>query len=336
MRKRACGFKPRENGDKLRYRILLTAGLAGGLAGSSLAQSSVTVFGKVDSGYVNKIGTATARGENGLGEGAQSRVGFRGTEDLGGGMKAFFWLEQRFRSDTGGLTAARFFQGQSIVGLQGNWGSVSLGRDYIAGYVEVQMAPDPFIHTGVASMVAFSNGNVGTVRNDGAITYKFDRSGFNLQLQRANAVSPNSTTLPAPATPNNPVGLSASYRSGQWFAGYAYENPGGVNDVWNFFAVQAPLGPLTLAGGYGQGRANNLEKRRTYIVSAFMPTSTGRFKVAFGDLKNTSADLAISRKFAVGYNHNLSKRTFLYLNVARDQVPIADKMGFDVGVQHNF
>ena len=90
MRKRACGFKPRENGDKLRYRILLTAGLAGGLAGSSLAQSSVTVFGKVDSGYVNKIGTATARGENGLGEGAQSRVGFRGTEDLGGGMKAFF------------------------------------------------------------------------------------------------------------------------------------------------------------------------------------------------------------------------------------------------------
>src|SRR5690606_15841988 len=85
------------------------------------AQTSVTLFGKIDSAYVKKIGSPTKQ----LDEGAQSRFGLRGTEDLGGGLSAFFWLEHRFRSDTGAQTAARYFQGQSIVGFKGGWGSLS-------------------------------------------------------------------------------------------------------------------------------------------------------------------------------------------------------------------
>tara|TARA_B100001105_G_scaffold58079_1_gene44468 strand:+ start:5646 stop:6614 length:969 start_codon:yes stop_codon:yes gene_type:complete len=312
------------------------AAVCAALSGPAAAQSSVVVFGKIDSGYVNKIGTKAAKGENGLGEGAQSRVGFRGTEELGGGLKAFFWLEHRFRSDTGQTTAARFWQGQSILGLQGPWGSVSLGRDYIAGYVEVQMAPDPFIHTGVSSMVSFGNGNIGTVRNDGAVTYKIDRAGFGLQAQVANARNPNSATLPAADTAKHPTGLSASYRSGPVFVGYSYENPGGEHDHWHFAAAQATVGPVTLAGGYGQGRTNTLERRRSWIVGAFMPVGSGRLKAVYGDLRNTSGDATISRKYAVGYNHNLTRRSFLYANFARDTQATADRNGVDIGMQHNF
>ncbi|CAN7759016.1 porin [Pseudorhodoferax sp. LjRoot39] len=320
----------------MQYKQLLSAVAALGTVGIAAAQSSVTVFGKLDAGYVNKIGSKTAQGTNGMGEGAQSRIGFRGTEDLGGGLSAFFWLEHRLRSNTGESTAVRFWQGQSIVGLKGGWGSLSFGRDYIAGYVEVQMTPDPFIHTGVSSMVAFGNGNIGTVRNDGAMTYKFDAGDFGMQAQIANASHPNSTTLPAPATARRPKGLSLTYRAGPVYLGYGYEDPGGRHDHWHFATARTEVGPVTLAGGYGRGRTDTLEQRRSWIVGAYLPIASGRLKLVYGDLENTSGKQTISRKYALGYNHHLSKRSFLYANIARDTEAWADRTGVDIGLQHNF
>ncbi|MDB5868729.1 MAG: hypothetical protein JWP96_1061 [Polaromonas sp.] len=311
---------------------LVAAAWLSSFAGLVAAQSSLTLFGKIDSAYVKKIGSPNKI----LDEGAQSRFGLRGTEDLGGGLSAFFWLENRFKSDTGQQNGARFFQGQSIMGLKGNWGSVTAGRDYVAGYIEAQIVPDPFIHTGVSSMVLTGTGGIGTVRNDGAVTYQYKNANFSVSAQRANAVEPNSATLPAALTPEHPVGLAASYRYGSLYAAYSYENPGGVNDKWQFATVQAPVGPVTLSAGYGRGQANDASRRRSWIVGAFMPTATGRFKIAYGSLKNTSTDVALMDKFAIGYNHHLSKRTFAYLNLARDQRAVTSKGGFDLGIQHNF
>lgn len=316
----------------LHSKRLAAAALMTGFAGLAAAQSSVTLFGKIDSAYVKKIGSPNKI----LDEGAQSRFGIRGTEDLGGGLSAFFWLENRFKSDTGQQNGARFFQGQSILGLKGNWGSVTAGRDYVAGYIEAQIVPDPFIHTGVSSMVLTGTGGIGTVRNDGALTYQYKNPNFSVSAQRANAVEPNSATLPGAVTRHHPVGLSASYRYGSLYTAYSYENPGGVNDEWQFATVQAPVGPVTLSAGYGSGHANDNSKRRSWIVGAFMPVGVGRFKIAYGSLKNTSTDAKLMDKFAIGYNHNLSKRTFAYLNLARDQRAPASKGGFDVGIQHNF
>lgn len=311
---------------------LLAVLLMNGFAGLAAAQPSVTLFGKIDSAYVKKIGSPNKI----LDEGAQSRFGLRGTEDLGGGLSAFFWLENRFKSDTGQQNGVRFFQGQSILGLKGNWGSVAVGRDYVAGYIEAQIVADPFIHTGVSSMVLTGTGGIGTVRNDGALTYQYKNPNFSFSAQRANAVEPNSATLPAPLTREHPVSLSASYRYGSLYAAYSYDNPGGINDQWQFATVQAPVGPVTLSAGYGRGEANNASKRRSWIVGAFMPIGVGRFKIAYGSLKNTSTDAKLMDKFAIGYNHNLSKRTFAYLNLARDQRVLTSKGGFDVGIQHNF
>ncbi|MDB5869015.1 MAG: hypothetical protein JWP96_1347 [Polaromonas sp.] len=315
-----------------RKRSVAAAVLIGGFAGLAAAQSSITLFGKIDSAYVKRIGSPNKI----LDEGAQSRFGIRGTEDLGGGLSAFFWLENRFKSDTGQQNGARFFQGQSILGLKGSWGSVTAGRDYVAGYIEAQIVPDPFIHTGVSSMVLSGTGGIGTVRNDGALTYQYKTQNFSVSAQRANAVEPNSATLPAAVTSKHPVGLAASYRHGSLYAAYSYENPGGINDQWQFATVQAPAGPVTLSAGYGSGHANDNTKRRSWIVGAFMPVGVGRFKIAYGSLKNTSTDTPLMDKFAIGYNHNLSKRTFVYLNLARDQRALISKGGFDVGIQHNF
>jgi predicted porin len=106
------------------------------VSGSASAQTSgVTLFGIIDTGveYVTDVGPARQglwRVPTQTGSVA-SRVGIRGTEDLGGGLRAEFVIENGFAPDMG--TAAqggRLFGRQSWVGLSGGWGTLSLGRQY--------------------------------------------------------------------------------------------------------------------------------------------------------------------------------------------------------------
>lgn len=302
------------------------------LSGHAHAQGSVILFGKVDAGLVRAIGTSTTT----LGEGAQSRFGLRGTEDLGQGLKVSFWLESRFKSDTGALTAVRYFQGQSTLAVEGSWGKVSLGRDYVAGYSEVQITPDPFIHTGVSSFVTVGTGGIGTVRNDGAITYKNQVGALGFALQTASAVNPNSTTLPASSTVDRPVNGYISYQAGPLYLGWSHENPGGEHDRWNFVAARYVVDRWTLTTGFGSGKNNVNSGRKSGMVGAAYKTDSGRIKLSYGQLKNSTSNTDLTKKFAIGYNHDLSKRTFLYANFARDKAVATNKNGFDIGLQHNF
>ena len=113
----------------------IVAGLVICAAANVSAQASVTIYGIIDSGveYINHTGP-----NNGslirmpsITASVPSRFGFRGTEDLGGGTKAFFILENGFGSDTGGLNyGGRTFGRQALVGLSNEYGAISLGRQY--------------------------------------------------------------------------------------------------------------------------------------------------------------------------------------------------------------
>ena len=117
----------------------------GAVAGAAQAQSAVTIYGIVDTGvtYTNKVllpsTTTRATGskfsvDSGMLSG--SRLGFKGTEDLGGGLKALFQLEMGFKNDTGTIDGSNngvantntLFRRLSVVGLSGNFGSILLGR----------------------------------------------------------------------------------------------------------------------------------------------------------------------------------------------------------------
>ena len=112
------------------------------------AQSGVTIYGLVDMGYKwsgdnidHSISSGSAL-DSGMSAG--SRLGFKGTEDLGNGMKAGFVLEQGFNLDTGTLgQGGRVFGRQSFVSLSGGFGTVALGRQYPAGYL-LTATVDPF------------------------------------------------------------------------------------------------------------------------------------------------------------------------------------------------
>ncbi|QNB09327.1 porin [Herbaspirillum frisingense] len=136
-------------------KSLLALAVLGAFAGAAQAQSSVTIYGIVDTGiaYSSKVtgapggGTGSKFGVNsGVIQG--SRIGFKGVEDLGGGLSAVFNLEAGFTNDDGGLqgsdnvTSSNLFRRKSVVGLAGGFGTVLLGRqtdfaDTISAYTSV-------------------------------------------------------------------------------------------------------------------------------------------------------------------------------------------------------
>ncbi|AYR24371.1 porin [Herbaspirillum rubrisubalbicans] len=110
--------------------LLLAAGLTTG--GAAFAQSNVTIYGIVDTS-IHYLNNANAKGNSNVrmdnGAIANSRLGFKGSEDLGGGLKAMFQLENGFSSDNGAmLQGGSLFGRQSWVGLQGAYGKVRVGR----------------------------------------------------------------------------------------------------------------------------------------------------------------------------------------------------------------
>lgn len=113
--------------------LLCRAGLAvvsAACASVAFAQSSVTVYGSVDE-YVNHMRSSSGASVTALEDGAllRTRLGFRGTEALGGGLQAKFQLEMGINADEGSpADKSRAFDRQSWVGLAGNWGEVRMGR----------------------------------------------------------------------------------------------------------------------------------------------------------------------------------------------------------------
>jgi predicted porin len=119
------------------------AALLGAMAASTaMAQSSVTIYGLLDEGVVHTT-NANAAGDSitkmpALTGSFPSRLGFRGTEDLGGGLQAVFTLEAGLLLDTGGMSQGnRLFGRQASVGLKGAWGAVTLGRQINMTYVSM-------------------------------------------------------------------------------------------------------------------------------------------------------------------------------------------------------
>lgn len=127
-------------------RLLIAVAVLGAYPEFAVAQSNVTIYGVVDAGIVSERGGAKGSVTKvGSGVAAASRLGFRGTEDLGGGLSANFVLESGPKIDTGELdVAGTIFNRQAYVGLKSRFGAVTLGRQYTPFFVTVSTVADPF------------------------------------------------------------------------------------------------------------------------------------------------------------------------------------------------
>ena len=235
---------------------LAVAGLASGFA---VAQSNVTIYGIVDSAYTYAKGKTTAGAEtafSGIRDGGMSgsRLGFKGEETLGNGLKAIFLLEFGFDNESsGGLYRNR----QTYVGLDSNAGTFTVGRQYspsffLLGRSSANSVTDVQpLNSLLGSGGGFLN-SVGTMRTDSAsrwnnalnftsknyagfqarAIYAFGETASNQNKTDlaaagaglASAVVPGAAANTISTTDNGKVGLSLSYTNGPFTADAIYQS----------------------------------------------------------------------------------------------------------------
>lgn len=309
-------------------KSLLALAVLGAFAGAASAQSSVTVYGLVEVQAQKAIGTkdkAIADSVTG------SRLGFRGVEDLGGGLKATFGMEHRLNPASGTSASGNFWNGYSKVGIAGDFGHIELGRDYTVNFLMVQNQIDPFAGDTVAilrnvGMIANLVGNGGMVRYSNQIEYHMSANGFNFGAQVAEG-----STGTNGGTANKAYSLAANYAAGPLFVAAGLENGAGAKDkIWDIGA-RYNLGVATVTAGYSSGVSQTGVKQKGALIGAIIPAGPGNVKVGYAKSSNDT-----SNKFGLGYDYLLSKRSKVYATIARDSKAKTEKTGYDLGIAHSF
>ncbi len=357
---------------------LIALAIAGLVSGGALAQSNVTMYGVLDanvnwsdSGFGRKMQVGTG-GYN------ASRFGFRGSEDMGGGTKAVFVLEAGLSMDTqtmgagapantgagnagnfGGInntvastggapgTGPQIFSRQGLVGLEGAWGTVHLGRLYTATYTGTAVIADPVVgglYGGLGNIQ--SSGLVPRVNN--GITYKTPNMNglygwFTYSAGSENNVSgPVQTTATTTACTATTSCTNDKAGRGYDLAGIYQNGPANaILSYWHFnrpswapgeydlatakgflLAGNYDFGPVRLFGAYLSGKIDggnyeNVTKAyrqtKTWYVGASIPVSAASRVVAnyahFDDQSPANKDF---KEFGLAYVYDMSKRTLLY------------------------
>jgi predicted porin len=361
-------------------------------AGAASAQSSVTLFGIVDATFNHgradggsRVTQLTNSGYN------SSRLGFRGTEDLGGGMSASFWLEAGISNDDGragggipagnqGTTVASNtglnFNRRSTVSLAGGWGELRLGRDYTASFWNLSVF-DPFGTNGVgtntmllgAATLAPSGTSGVAIRASNTIGYFLppNLGGFYGQVQYWMGENDETSAIEDDGTG---FGLRVGYGQGPFNIALAWArtnyDAAGLDDfrTWNL-GGQWDFGMAKVMAQYGRdegsaGGATNVDGRG-WLIGALVPVGAGEVRASYSeyrfDFNVAGASEPRARKFAVGYVHNLSKRTAVYATIARIRnsdgfvggprfalggssfaagTVNGSSTGYDIGIRHSF
>lgn len=303
---------------------LIALAVAGLVAAPAFAQSNVTIYGVVDAAI--GFGSAGDNDFNGIVDGVLSgnRVGFRGSEDLGGGLKAVFQLEQGFDigngySSAGGAdSASRSFNRQSYVGLQGSFGTVSLGRQYAPGYNYVANY-DAFAGATISPQSVLSSKAGMTItpnspaRWDNSVNYAGSFGPVSAQAIYAFKGVEAGTSV----TDDDAFGIGVGYKAGGLNVGAVYHNVGYAAKDQKEFMVGAAynFGFLTLAGSWqnvsdlGGIKDNDAD---LYQIGVVVPVSSnGNVHVAFGTV-DPDADKTGADSWTLAYTHALSKRTTAY------------------------
>jgi predicted porin len=340
------------------------------IAGSVAAQSSVTVYGLVDvnvtSGKTTATDNSTAFGESGLNT---SIFGLKGTEDLGGGLKAEFQLESRLNPTTGAtgttgaqgaasettVPAAITFNREAWVGLSsGSLGSIRIGR------TDVTTAQAVDSKVGQAGNLSDAVSNVGA---DVASAVRYTTptfAGFTAQVGYSNASSTVSSTsvtapngLPTETQDNRIVSGYLQYEAGN-FGAYAGQTSKQITQTYEqtetAYGVKYNFGVATVGAYYSTRDAATSALRGTEgkfnqtIVSVSAPVAAlGSNVSAHGVYFKNENDVANRSGDVDGYKLALvkgfSKRTqgyVAYVDQSTNNTTDKDAKAYVVGVSHAF
>ena len=303
-------------------------------SGAALAQSSVTLFGVMDATVAVGHGAITNKTQLTNSGNTTTRLGFKGTEDLGGGLNASFWLETGINNDDGsgqatnlnntnaGLTPAGgiTFNRRSTVSLSNQFGEIRLGRDYTPHFWNYVWF-DPFTYNGVGGIATVHGTIAGAtkVRASNSISYFTPATlgGFYGQLMHYFGEQPSGTPTSSDGTGTS---LRVGYAKGPFNVAVAtsqtdYLAPGNIKTT--NVGASYDFGAVKLFGLYDQDKISGGTTGKGWLVGLSAPVGVGQLRASYSGYKGnlTSNDPRLT-KLAVGYVYNLSKRTVLYATIA--------------------
>ncbi len=339
-------------------KSLLALAVLTAITGAASAQSSVTLYGKVDLGLVLDSGNAAGKSVRiSSGVTGGSRLGFKGVEDLGGGMKAAFQLETGYCADSAAgapnfCTGSNQFMGRQAHGdLTGAFGAMSAGRQYSLGFTNLTTI-DPF-GTGFAGA---SNNiiNPSGIRLNNSFQYTTPTmAGFAASGEIAFGEQTGNWEA------NRETGAAVTYASGPVYVGATFYDVGNAN------GNGAARKNYTLGGTYDFGvvKVHALAQKSTGTPTApaasidvldllggvTVPFAGGSFMADFIHHNDRTGADNDANQLAAGFIYPLSKRTSIYTSFAKidnrhaaaftvgnaTETGTGDK-SFDFGVVHNF
>lgn len=308
-------------------KSLLVLALLGVGTGIASAQSNVTIYGAVDLGITNENNGGAAgsvtRMDSGIMNG--SRLGFKGTEDLGGGLSAIFQLENGFSADTGVLgQGGLLFGRQAWVGLKGGFGVVTFGRQNSFVYANSPTF-DPFIDALAGDTSRLFN-YAAFARTNNSINYSYaTANGIRAELQYglgevAGNTSASSSLAFDVAYKSGPVDVILTHNRNKDATGNVTGKStliGGNYDFGMLKAYAAYQWNKDVSAGATAAVANGADLRVGLIGLRAPVGAAGTIMASYIRLTNKAAGNADASQAAIGYMHELSKRTALYASYGR-------------------
>jgi predicted porin len=344
-------------------KSLLALAVLGAFAGAASAQSSVTIYGIVDTSIAHIDNGNDSVNSLRSGNNNSSRIGFKGAEDLGNGLKATFVLENGINTDDGtSADSTASFSRLSYVGLEGSFGAVRLGKQNTQ--IKTAMSQiDPFETGGVVNAIGLFGATSGLPTTGLGTT-----ASPTVQQTPGNAIPERVANQITYTTPNV-AGFSGSvgYTFGEvagdnganrsWGAQLGYVNgPLNVQFGYNdqdlspsqtvelsktkigFLGATYDFGVVKLHAAYGQ-KKYDLEnptfedfKVKAALVGVTVPFGASKIRAEY--IHNNDDRSATDRDnnvMALSYTYSLSKRTTLYATYARIDNDTNSNVGFSGG-----
>ncbi len=327
-------------------------------AGLSYAQSSVAVYGNIDLGISKRSGTSLAVGRR-----DNNRLGFKGVEDLGGGLKALFQLEIRYDPDIGTIEGRTrpLFQGQSRVGLQGDFGTLRIGRGLtalqdsssafepwrgvpstagfqtdltVAGYTSQPLDPAGSSANRWSNAVFYNTPEKGGFQLNVTVASK-EANGNPVIIGRGTAAQPQ---YPANATlESNPYSVSGTYMGGIFGAMLAFERNAAETTLWSVAgSVMARPNVKLVASYQKQDQDHTLASNAVttaWVTGVNWDVGPGTILAGYG--QKSPDGVAKTKQTSLGYEYNLSTRTYLYVDATR-RASATSVNFYGVGIFHKF
>jgi predicted porin len=336
----------------------------GAFAGVAQAQSSVTLYGIAD---VNlqmvdpKAGGLKSTVGVNSGHQSGSRWGFRGSEDLGGGLKGVFTLEGGYSVDNGTLgQGGRLFGRQAWAGIEGGFGTLALGRFATlssgTGSFDMYGFTDPFLTGFGGANLIFSSANA--LRVDNAILWRSQKMG-GFQVGAMHSFNIAASEVPDRKNNTYYTGVAASFGAGPFMGAVTYDiinNPAAGASDQKHLQVGATfdVGIVKLHAGYAKedniftsnsvGITNGSDAD-AWMAGVTVKVGAGSLLASYQSYDNDALggverDL---RRWGIGYSHPLSRRTNLYFSYADNDgkktlnnSATFDTRQYTAGVRHLF